>query len=237
MLGGLSQAACGGEASLPRRTSAMLSRTGLYPLIDLDAAAAAGVPALELTEAVLEARPALLQLRAKSQAPRETLATLRALLPRCRSAGTLLFANDRPDLALLAGADGVHVGQQDLPVAVVRRLAPHLRIGVSTHDLDQLAAALAERPDYVAYGPVFTTRSKARPDPTVGLEALARAAELARAAGCPLVAIGGIDLERAPSVAPHAAFGAVIADLFAAGRDPAAIGAHAQRLHAALGGT
>ncbi|HOU94845.1 MAG TPA: thiamine phosphate synthase, partial [Polyangiaceae bacterium] len=96
--------------------------------------------------------------------------------------------------------------------------------------------ALAERPDYVAFGPVFATRSKARPEPVVGLDGLERAGALARQANCPLVAIGGIDLARARAVAAHATCAAVIAELFAAGDAPTAIAAHARRLHRALGG-
>jgi len=214
----------------------MIPGPGLYPIVDLDALEARGIPALPFADAVLEARPPLLQLRAKGQAPRRTLELLRELVPRCRAAGALLFANDRPDLAELGGADGVHVGQGDLPLAAVRRHFPRLRVGVSTHDADQLARALAERPDYVAFGPVFATRSKARPEPVVGLDGLERAGALARQANCPLVAIGGIDLARARAVAAHATCAAVIAELFAAGDAPAAIAAHARRLHRALGG-
>jgi thiamine-phosphate pyrophosphorylase len=125
----------------------------------------------------------------------------------------LLFANDRPDLALLAGADGVHVGQDDLPLAEVRRLAPGLRVGLSTHDLAQLDAALELAPDYVAFGPVFATRSKARPDPVVGIAGLRAAAARARARGIELVAIGGIDRERAPEITGTGAIAAVIAAL------------------------
>jgi thiamine-phosphate pyrophosphorylase len=125
----------------------------------------------------------------------------------------LLFANDRPDLAVLAGADGVHVGQSDLTVADVRRFAPSLLVGVSTHGAAELDRALAERPDYVAFGPVFSTRSKANPEPVVGLEELERARDRARAVEVPLVAIGGIDRERAPLVAGLGVLGAVIGAL------------------------
>jgi thiamine-phosphate diphosphorylase len=155
----------------------------------------------------------MLQLRAKELGARETLELLRALVPLCRAAGTLLFANDRPDLAVLSGADGVHVGQSDLAIADVRRFAPALKIGASTHDDDELDRALAERPDYVAFGPVFPTSSKANPEPVVGLERLARAKERASAAGIPLVAIGGIDHDRAPSIARLGLPAAVISAL------------------------
>jgi thiamine-phosphate pyrophosphorylase len=209
---------------------------GLYAIIDVDRLQASKIAPLELAARVLEARPPLLQLRAKRAAARDTLALLRALLPACRGAGSLLVANDRPDLALLSGADAVHVGQEDLPIGDVRRIAPGLRVGISTHDLDQLERALAEQPDYVAYGPVFPTSSKQNPDRVVGLNGLAQAARAARAAGCPLVAIGGIDLERAPCVAEHAALGAVISALVPPD-GLAQVRERSLRLHRALGGT
>src|SRR5262245_8211501 len=186
---------------------------GLYPIVDVDAVRARGLSTLDFAARVLAARPGLLQLRAKTLGSRETLELLRALLPICRTAGALLFANDRPDLAVLAGADGVHVGQSDLTVADVRRFAPSLAVGVSTHDATELERALVERPDYVAFGPVFTTGSKANPEPVVGLDALARARDRALAVGVPLVAIGGIDRERAPSIARLGILGAVIGAL------------------------
>ncbi len=183
---------------------------GLYPLIDLDGLERCGFAPLSFAERVLVLRPPLLQLRAKSAGARATLELLRALAPLCRAAGTALFANDRPDLAVLAGADGVHVGQDDVPLAEVRRFAPNLRVGVSTHDFVQLERALAERPDYVAFGPVFATASKQNHEPVVGLEGLARAHALARSAGVPLVAIGGIDRERARLAKAHCELVSVI---------------------------
>ncbi len=164
----------------------------LYPIVDVDVLAGRGLDPVAFAERVLEARPAALQLRAKSLGARDTLTLLRALRPLTLRSGTELFANDRPDLALLAEADGVHLGQSDLPLADAQKLAGRLKIGVSTHDEAELEAALALGPAYVAFGPVFATASKARPEPTVGLDGLARAAERARAAGVPLVAIGGI---------------------------------------------
>jgi thiamine-phosphate pyrophosphorylase len=186
---------------------------GLYAIIDVDFLRTAEVPWLDFAEAVLAARPVVLQLRAKSAGARETLERLRALKPLCARAKVPLFANDRPDLAVLAGCDGVHVGQEDLPVTEVRRFARSLRVGVSTHDLAQLDAALSEKPDYVAYGPVFPTTSKERPSPVVGLDGLRSAAERASARAVPLVAIGGIDLLRAAEVARITPLAAVIRDL------------------------
>jgi thiamine-phosphate pyrophosphorylase len=186
---------------------------GLYPIVDVSAVRARGWSVTDFAARVLAARPPLLQLRAKALGARETLALLRALAPICRASGTLLFANDRPDLAVLAAADGVHVGQSDLSLSDVRRFAPALKVGVSTHDATELERALAERPDYVAFGPVFPTNTKSNPEPVVGLDALERAVDQARDAGIPLVAIGGIDRERAPSIAKLGVLGAVIGAL------------------------
>jgi len=108
--------------------------------------------------------------------------------------------NDDLEVALAAGADAVHLGQDDMPLAEARRLAgPALRIGVSTHNLEQVAHAVAGGADYLGFGPVFPTGSKANPDPVVGLAGLAAA--VAAAAPVPVVAIGGITPERAAAVA------------------------------------
>lgn len=212
----------------------MTPMRGLYPIVDLDTLTRQDLSALDVAAAVLTARPALLQLRAKHQTAREVLALLRELKPLCARTGTLLFANDRPDLALLSDADGVHVGQDDLPVAAVRELSPSLQIGTSTHDLAQLQAALAERPSYVAFGPIFRTSSKLNADPELGLAQLARAAELARAAAVPLVVIGGLKLEHARELAQHGVVPAVISDLLGAGATPASIAARASAWQTAL---
>ncbi len=207
---------------------------GLYPIVDVDSLQTAKIAPLELARAVLGVRPAVLQLRAKTSPAREVLALLRELVPICHAAGTLLVNNDRADLALLAGAGAVHVGQDDLGIEDARRIAPGLRVGVSTHDLAQLERALAHAPDYVAFGPVFATRTKENPDPVVGLDGLARASRAARAAGIPLVAIGGIDASNAAAVAEHADLGAVISALVPADRD---LDRAARELHRALGGS
>jgi thiamine-phosphate pyrophosphorylase len=147
-----------------------------------------------------------------------------------------LFANDRPDLAILARCDGVHVGQDDLPYAEVRRIVPQeMMIGLSTHGPEQLAEALSLKPTYVAFGPVFGTASKLNADPTVGLSGLRASCEAARGAGIPLVAIGGIDRSRAAEViATGARWAAAISDLV--DPDPAEIARRARALHLALGG-
>ena len=211
-----------------------MSPLGLYPILDVDSLHARNFSPIAFAERVLAARPALLQLRAKSSNARDTLALLRALAPICQAVGCTLFANDRPDLALLAGAPGVHVGQHDLPLAEVRRVGPSLAVGVSTHTLDELEAALAERPDYVAFGPVYATPSKSDHETPVGLDGLARAHERAQRAGVPLVAIGGLNLTRAPAVGAHAEAAAVIGALLPEGDELDGVTARARALQEAL---
>jgi thiamine-phosphate pyrophosphorylase len=186
---------------------------GLYAIADVQTLASRGVEPIAFAEAVLTVRPAALQLRAKKSSDEEVLSLLRALAPLCRTAGVPLVCNDRPDLARVAGCDLVHVGQGDAHVSEARRVAPGLGVGVSTHDLAQLDAALATRPAYVAFGPVFPTASKENPDPVVGIDRLATAHARAQQAGLPLVAIGGITRERAPSLVGRTDVIAVIGEL------------------------
>lgn len=196
---------------------------GVYPILDLDALQGASLDPIPVATQLLLAKPAALQLRAKHGSARQVLELLRQLKPLCASAGVPLFANDRPDLALVAGVDGVHLGQEDMTCAELRQLsvevagAARLRVGISTHNHAQLASALQEAPDYVAFGPVFATRSKRDPDPELGLEELAIAYQACQAAGVPLVAIGGVQRSNAAAVSCRADVGAVIGDLLAGG--------------------
>jgi thiamine-phosphate pyrophosphorylase len=130
----------------------------------------------------------------------------------------------------------VHVGQTDAAPEMVRRIAPGLGFGVSTHDLGQLETALAASPTYVAYGPIFDTTTKSDPDPAVGIDGLERARKVA--GRVPLVAIGGITLENASDVARHADMGAVIAGLLPpeGANDFADVTSRARSLHHMLGG-
>ena len=116
----------------------------------------------------------------------------------CDDAGAALIVNDRVDVALAVDADGVHLGQTDLPIEDARRIAPDLWIGVSTHNLDQVRAACKAGADYLGFGPVFATTTKANPDPVQGLEGLVAA--VAAATGRPVVAIGGITAKAAGEV-------------------------------------
>lgn len=208
---------------------------GLYAIIDADFLTERRLSPLPYLEAILSAHPTAVQLRAKALGARQTLALLRLLQARCAAAGVPLFANDRPDLAILARCDGVHLGQTDIELADARRLSSELAIGLSTHRLDEVDIALRHRPAYVAFGPVFATASKPDAEPVVGLDALAEAARRCRAARTPLVAIGGLTLERASLVALRADAGAVISALLPT-EGLSGVAEAARRLHTALGG-
>ncbi|SRR6266403_905567 len=182
----------------------------LYPI--LDAACfpdAAGMFAA--AEELAAAGCTLLQYRNKSGNARRILEEARELRAH-HAAGVKLIMNDRADLCLAAGFDGLHLGQDDLsPEAARRIIGPARWLGVSTHNPEQLAEADQSSADYLAIGPVFATSSKANPDPVVGLEGVRRARELTRK---PLVAIGGITRANARSVIEAGADAvAVISDL------------------------
>jgi thiamine-phosphate diphosphorylase len=117
----------------------------------------------------------------------------------CDEARAMLVVNDRVDIALAVRADGVHLGQTDLPIGDARRIAgDRLIIGVSTHDVDQVRAAVAAGADYLGFGPVFATATKANPDAVQGVEGLRAAVQAAN--GTPIVAIGGVTPEHAQAV-------------------------------------
>jgi len=166
----------------------------------------------ECAEQMLAAGVRLLQLRDKQATPRELLEKSRGIAQAVCPQGALFFVNDRPDVANLAGASGVHVGQHDLnPEQARASLAEGQLVGVSTHNLEQFAAAAATSADYIAVGPIFETRTKANPDPIVGAELVRRARALTDK---PIVAIGGITLERAAEIiAAGADSVAVISDI------------------------
>lgn len=155
----------------------------------------------------------LVQIRAKLAEGRALYEIVVAALAALRGTDTRLVVNDRVDVACAAGADGAHVGQDDLPASAARELlGPHRILGISTHTLEQARIASGLPVDYVAYGPIFRTTTKANPDPIVGLDGLMRVRAVV---STPLVAIGGITLERAADViAAGADSVAVIGDLW-----------------------
>src|ERR1044072_523844 len=145
----------------------------------------------EQTEMLIAGGATLIQLREKSGSGRAFFDDAVAALRIARTAGVTLLINDRVDVALAIGADGVHLGQSAMPVTAARKLLGHEAIiGYSTHNLEQIKAALDLPIDYLAFGPVFDTQSKENPDPVAGLDALREAKLIAKS--LPLVAIGGI---------------------------------------------
>lgn len=192
---------------------ALPRRPFLYPIVDV---AVVGEERVIRTIEILAAGGAtLLQLRAKASSDRALVPLARAAVLAAHASGARLIVNDRPDIALIAGADGVHLGQDDLPPSAAREiLGAQALIGLSTHNLEQLTASVREPLDYVALGPIFPTTSKARPDPVVGPELIVRARALT---SLPLVAIGGLSRANVRQVVESGADGvAVIGDLLRA---------------------
>ncbi len=151
----------------------------------------------QTAEAAIAGGADCLQLREKSLSDRQWLDRARRLADLCHQRDVLFIANDRADLALAAGADGLHVGQDDLPVPLARRiLGPRPLIGVSTHTIEQADAAIAQGPDYVAVGPMFPTATK--PQDHIPGPALLRA--VSGRTSIPIVAIGGITLANGAEV-------------------------------------
>jgi thiamine-phosphate pyrophosphorylase len=166
----------------------------LYPITDVRLS---GLSHAAQVAAFIEGGATIVQLREKHLSPREFCEQAAEALSVARPRGVPLIVNDRADIALAIGADGVHLGQDDLaPEAARRLLGPQAIIGCSTHSIEQAAAAAASSgADYIAIGPIFTTSTKENPDPTVGLDGLRRVR--AAAPHTLLVAIGGIDREGA----------------------------------------
>jgi thiamine-phosphate pyrophosphorylase len=190
----------------------------LYPIVDPDICQARGFDHESVALACLRGGARVLQLRVKSAPTSRFLHIAERLVESARPFGAAVIVNDRPDIARLAGASGVHVGQEDLPPSAVRTVFGEGVIGLSTHDARQADEALASVADYVAVGPVFDTITKATGYSARGFELLTHAA----GRGKPVVAIGGITLERAPGViAAGASSVAVITDLLVGG-DPEA---------------
>jgi thiamine-phosphate pyrophosphorylase len=189
----------------------------LYVILDPDVAP---VPLPHLAETLAAAGVELMQLRDKRSSPARIHIKATELAAILAPRGVRFILNDRPDIASMCGADGVHVGQEDLPVEDARRICGSPKwVGVSTHNLQQLRDADRTSADYIAVGPIFPTGTKENPDPVVGIEFLRAAREMTRK---PLVAIGGITLESSAEVFRAGADSvAIIRDLLAA-PDPGA---------------
>ncbi len=194
-------------------------RPFLYPIVDTGVCAARGLDPAAVAGAYLAAGAALLQVRDKDGSSGAFLSLADRVVHAATPRQARVIINDRADIARLSGAAGVHVGQDDLTIADVRRVAgPTVMVGVSTHDESQIDAALESDAAYVAVGPVFGTATK---DTGYGPRRLALL-RYAADRGKPIVAIGGITLDRVASVIEAGASGlAVITDLLTGGNPEA----------------
>ncbi len=179
---------------------------GLYALIDEQVRPQVSV--LDKARAALEGGAKVMQLRLKRSADRPALEAVRGVVGLVHAAGAVVIVNDRVDWALLAGADGVHLGAEDLPANEARQvLGPTALIGVTARNLDEIVAAQALGADHVGLGPIFATRTKVVDAPLLGLPSFER---IAKASPLPVVGIAGISLSTIGQVARAGAHAAAV---------------------------
>jgi thiamine-phosphate pyrophosphorylase len=198
----------------------VLTLPSLYAILDVETVIGRGWVPVDVCRAWLSAGVQLIQLRAKSQPSGVFVELADEVGALCRAGGATLIINDRADIAAVAGASGVHVGQDDLSPAAARRVVgPEAIVGLSTHSQAQIVAGVQEPVSYVAIGPVFSTSTKATEYEALGLDRVREAKAVAGGAGVPLVAIGGLTLERARAIRDAGADAlAVISDLLPEGQ-------------------
>jgi thiamine-phosphate pyrophosphorylase len=223
--------------------------SALNAIVDVEVAARAGWTPIDLTRAYLDGGARFLQIRAKGLPSGPLLELAERVCEMAHAAGATVIVNDRADVARLSGADGLHVGQDDLAPAAARAIiGPDALLGLSTHTVAQIASAVRQPVTYVAVGPVFGTSTKATGYSAVGLERVRYAVDMigpsAISAGhrgllppgfvpFGIVAIGGITLENAVSVLEAGASSvAVITDLLATGDPEARVRAYLARFDA-----
>jgi thiamine-phosphate pyrophosphorylase len=182
------------------------SLSGLY--IILDPSVCPARPLTEVLTAAAEAGASLFQYRNKTASMKEAYVEALALRQAASKAGVRFIVNDRCDLALAVDADGVHLGQGDLPLDLARKvMGPNKLIGISTHNPDQVRKATAGKPDYLGVGPIFKPYSKQDHDPVVGLEGLRAMRSLT---SLPVFAIGGIQIDQVGEVTRFGANGVAV---------------------------
>ena len=186
----------------------------LYVILD---AALLSIPETDCARQLVDAGVRLVQYRDKAASSRELFESAKRLSAELLPRGVTFIVNDRPDVAALSGASGVHVGQEDLGVEEARAVVGTGKmVGISTHNRGQFEQAAATSADYIAVGPIFSTSTKLNPDPVVGTEFIRNVRALTEK---PIVAIGGITLERATDVVDAGADSvAVISDILRASR-------------------
>lgn len=193
-----------------------LSQAKLYGILDLGYVSLEAAP--YTAELLLKSGVDILQLRAKDRQPTEVEILGKQLLPLAREAGVPLIINDHPQVAANVGADGVHVGQDDMPVAAARALIGQNKIvGKSTHSLEQAIAAQAEGADYIGFGPLFATPTKPG-RPAIGTRDIAAAHQ--QVTDIPIFCIGGVKLENLPALVEAGARRVVIVSGILQADDP-----------------
>ena len=186
----------------------LAARLRLIVITDRDSAAPRSI--FDVVEEALEAGAPAIQLRDKEASALELYEAGKALLPLIRKAGALLFVNDRVDVALALGADGVHVGPNDLPVKTLRAAVPgDFLIGASADDPSEAQTLVADGASYIGCGTVYATTTKTDAGEVLGLEGLLR---VVRAVAVPVLGIGGITPERAARVAETGATGVAVVE-------------------------
>ncbi len=201
---------------------------GLYAILDVEACA--GREPVAVARAILRGGCAVMQLRSKRLGDAERLGLARELRALCAAAGVPFVMNDRADLAVLSGADGLHLGQDDVAIEDARRIVGRMRVGVSTHSLAQARDAAARGADLIGFGPVYPTRTKDKPDEVVGITGLH---DVCAQVSVPVVAIGGVTLERAGACAAAGASLVAAISAVCGAEDPEGA---ARALHAAVRG-
>ena len=194
----------------------LLASARLYGILDTGYVAPEAMASM--AQQLLQGGVQLLQLRAKKSSRAEIITMAQEILPVIRAHQALFFINDYPDLVPIVGADGAHIGQDDGNVAEARHAAGEgALIGLSTHSLEQVERACAQQPDYIGFGPLFTTATK----PDYRPIGLADVVSAQRAVSFPLFCIGGITLERVPEVVEAGAERLVVVSDLLKAKDPA----------------
>lgn len=204
----------------------------LCAICDADACARSGWTVVDFASACLQGGARFLQIRGKQESSRWLVDTTAEVLRRAEGTGALIVVNDRADVARLTGAGGVHLGQDDLDASAVRTIVGSAScVGLSTHTEAQIQAGVLAPVDYLAIGPVFTTSTKSTGYRGIGLERVRAAGARTAARRMPLVAIGGITLDRAgAALVAGAQSVAVIADLLITGDPAGRVRAYIERL-------
>ena len=192
-------------------------KASVYPVVTTDFCA--GRNPLDVVRSILEGGAKVVQVREKTMCDRDYLNLLKEARKLTDEFGALLIADDRLDAALLADADGVHLGQDDLPCAEARKLAPQLFIGVSTHNRDELLAAQRDGCSYLNIGPIFPTGTKSLPMNPLGLETLS---ELVPQVKVPFSVMGGIKFSHLKTLRSHGCLHIAAVTAFTQAENPAA---------------